>query len=503
MQRKFLFFITGLAFIFSINTGCTKIDTTLLGADLLPAVDNILTFADTLTINGSREINVDTTKLNRSETHVLGAITNDPIFGKTKADIFLQLKPLFFPYFFGNVMDTINTASKPSTHFDSAFLCLSYTGFYGDSTKPQQFKVYQLDENTNNFVDTAAYLFSYKPDKPYLGNLIGQTTIYQPDLKNFIYFKNSKKDSITKQIRIKLNNAFLQSFASKDSGLNKPNNAFYNDSSFLKKYKGFAVVADGGNGSNGLFYVSLTDAKTRLEIHYVATNAGKLDTAFSSFPLALGSLSTVTASANANAITRDTSSSEFPTAPSSNALYIQSAPGSAISLSIPALSTLSNRIVHRAEIILEQIPGTVGNTVFTAPQYLYLDLIDETGSVKKYKPIYYDLSPNSPYFPDNTTSSTFFPAAGIDYGYFGGFLRNTTDALGTRSFYSFNVTRYVQNLVTKKDINYKFRVYAPYNLNYNGYNLIYKNNLAFGRVKIGNGNNANYRLRMRIVYSKL
>ena len=503
MQRKFLFFITSFAFIFYINTGCTKIDTTLLGADLLPAVDNISTFADTLTIIGSRGVNIDTTKLNRSETHVLGAITNDPIFGKTKADIFLQLKPSFFPYFFGNVLDTINPMQKASTHFDSAFLCLSYTGFYGDSTKAQQFKVYQLDENTGNFVDTAAYMLSFKPDKPYLGNLIGQATIYQPDLKNFIYFNNSKKDSVTKQIRIKLSNAFLQSFATRDSGFNKPNNAFYNDTTFLNKYKGFAVVSNNGNGANGLFYVKLTDAATRLEVHYVASNAGKLDTAFSSFPLSLGSLSTLSASANANAITRDTASSEFTTAPNPNALYIQSAPGSAINLSIPALSTLTNRIIHRAEIILEQIPGTFGNDIFAAPQYLYLDLIDDTSAIKKYKPIYYDLSPNAPYYPDNTTSSSFFPAAGIDYSYFGGFLRNTTDALGTRSFYSFNVTRYVQNVITKGGINYKMRVYAPYNLNYNGYNLTYKNNLAFGRVKIGNGNNANYKLRMRIVYSKL
>ena len=78
-----------------------------------------------------------------------------------------------------------------------------------------------------------------------------------------------------------------------------------------------------------------------------------------------------------------------------------------------------------------------------------------------------------------------------------------TDGLGTRSFYNFNLTRYVQNLVTKGGISYNFRLYAPYNLYYYGYRLAYKNNLANGRVKIGNGSNAKYRLRIRIVYSKL
>jgi hypothetical protein len=72
------------------------------------------------------------------------------------------------------------------------------------------------------------------------------------------------------------------------------------------------------------------------------------------------------------------------TIPDPNALYIQSTPGSAIRLNIPDLATLSNRIIHRAEIFLEQIPGGAGNDVLGAPNYLYLDLVD-TGSTNKYK----------------------------------------------------------------------------------------------------------------------
>ena len=503
MHRKFLrLSLAGLAFFYFFNLGCTKIESTELGADLLPAVDNVSTFADTFYINASREENIDTTRLVRSDTHVIGSINNDPVFGKTKANVFLELKPSFFPYYFGNARDTINSALNASTHYDSVFLCLSYSGFYGDTTKPQHIKVYQLNENTSNFIDTISYLLNYQPDQPYLSNLLGEATVYQPDLKNYTYLKNSKKDSVTRQIRIKLSSAFLASLVSQDSAKDKPNNLFYSDSVFKQKYKGFAVVTDGGNDANGIFYVSLTDAKTRLEVHYVAGNANKLDTAFSSLPLSIGTYSSVTASATANYLARDTSSSLFPNAPDPKALYIQSAPGSAISFKIPQLATLTNRIIHRAEIFLEQVPGSPMDDVLSTPQYLYLDLID-TGSIKKYKPVYFDLSPGDPYYPDVSTPYLFFPSQGIDFNYYGGFQRTTTDALGTRSYYTFNLTRYIQNLVTRHETNYAFRVYAPFNLNYYGYKLTYKNNLAFGRVKIGNGNNSNFRLRMRIVYSKI
>ena len=501
MQIKPLrFYIATLAIFSFCNWSCTKIDSTVLGADLIPAVDNVLTFADTLFIDASREQNVDTTRISRSETHVLGNINNDPVFGKTKANIFLQLKPSFFPFYFGASKDTINPVKYPSTHFDSVFLCLSYTGFYGDTTKPQRLRVYRLDENTTNFADTVSHMLSFLPDKPYLANLLGEGVINQPDLKNYTFLKTSKKDSVTRQIRIKLSNTFLASLVSGDSTGAGPNNFYYNDSTFKNKFKGFAITAQGGSDANGLFYINLKDAATRLEVHYVAQNNNKLDTAFSSFPLSTGVLASVTASANANSIVRDTSSAEFPGAPDPAALYIQSAPGSAISLSIPALSNLSNRIVHRAEIILEQVPGSANDNVLTPPQYLYLDIID-TGATKKYKPLYYDLSPNAFYNPDLTSS--FFPSAGVDVAYYGGFMRNVTDASGTRSFYNFNLTRYVLNLVTNHTTNYKFRVYAPYNLNYYGFTLTYKNNLAYGRVKVGKGTNPKSRLRMRIVYSKI
>ena len=98
-----------------------KIDTTNLGSDLLPAVDNVNTFADTFYINPcKRTICMILPMSANSDDHVLGSINNDPFFGKTTANIYLQLKPSFFPYYLG-----IPKIRYPLVGIDSVVFALS------------------------------------------------------------------------------------------------------------------------------------------------------------------------------------------------------------------------------------------------------------------------------------------------------------------------------------------------------------------------------------------
>jgi len=187
-------------------------------------------------------------------------------------------------------------------------------------------------------------------------------------------------------------------------------------------------------------------------------------------------------------------------------LYLQTGPGTFATLKIPQLNNFPNSIIHKAEIIVEQIPASTPalaalDRALTPPQYLYIDLLDTVLPIR-YKPIYFDLNPTVPYNPDN--SLFFLPSGGIDFGYFGGFIQRKNDALGNSIFYySFNVSRYVQNMVTNRTNNYTLRLYAPYNLNYYNTVIPFNNNLANGRVKVGSGSNVNYKLRLRIIYSKI
>ncbi len=511
MQKKLPGFraIAIHCFILLTFFSCTKIDSTTLGGNLIPAVDNVNTFDTLLTINATQGEFNDTTRLLTTEHHLIGSITADPIFGQTQASVFLELKPTFFPYYFGNPKDTIDNTLAPGTGFDSAVLCLSYKGFYGDTTKAQRLSVHQISNSTTNFTNDTSYFLNYQPNAP-LGPSIGEAFITAQDLK-YRLLLNTKKDSVNFQIRIKLNDDYFRNtlLANLDtSAAGSGNNIYRNDSIFKSIIKGFAVVSNQLPGSNGLFYVSLTDALTRLEIHYRKKNNNKIDTAFSTFNFITSSLfGNVSTSAHANNITRDrsTGSPEYPNAPDANALYLQSVPGTYASLSIPALSALNNRIIHRAEIIAEQIPGNASvDNVLLPPPFLYIDLKD-TGATNRYKTIYHDLNPNVFYDPDNASFP--YPSQGISLPYFGGYRQWKKDAFGnTIAYYNFNVSRYVQSRVTKGGTNFDMRLYVPFVLYYYNRAIVFPGGdflLSNGRVKIGNGNNADYRLRMRIVYSKI
>ena len=99
-------------------------------------------------------------------------------------------------------------------------------------------------------------------------------------------------------------------------------------------------------------------------------------------------------------------------------------------------------------------------------------------------------------------------ASQINFQYFGGYRRTKKDPLTGLDikYYNFNISRYVQQIVTDHTKSYDLRVYAPFNFNYPQYSttfIPFGNNIAFGRVKIGSGANPNYKMRLRIVYSKL
>jgi len=500
--QKRILSIAATAFIFSlIIVGCSKLDTTDIGSDLLPVVDNVNTFELVLPVNTSQGIfNPDTTKIAYTDDHVLGKINNDPLFGTTKADVYVQFKPTFYPYYFGNAGDTINPAFDSRTGFDSVVLCLSYKGFWGDSTIPVQLQVKEVQNNVgNNGLWDSVNIskpINYTPATG--GNAIGTANIDITGLGNYIIYSNHK-DSVKNQIRIKLSTAFANALFARDTNA-LGNNSFRSDSLFRAFNNGLAIIASGGG--NGLMYTNLTDSSSRLEIHYRRKNGGVIDTTFSSFKISTIS-SSIATSASVNNIVRNRAG--FPASnPSTDEIYLQTTPGSFANLKIPALDTLSNRIIHRAEIIIEQIPyDPQSDAYFSPPAFLYIDLKD-TGTTDKWKPIYFDLNPNVGYNPDDKYN--LFPNGGTDYAYYGGFVRSKTDFLSNPiKFYNFNITRYVQQIITKKTNNYLLRLFAPYDINYPQYSAIvpYGNRLANGRVKVGSGTNANYRMRLRLVYSKI
>ncbi|MGG9972301.1 DUF4270 family protein [Ferruginibacter sp. SUN002] len=509
MQRNFLALLISSVIFLSIGiTGCTKVDTTSIGSDLIPNVDNIHTFDTTLDITTTQGLFTDdSTRVARTANHIVGNINYDPLFGKTTANLFLELKPSFFPYYFGNAGDTIT--GNPNVGIDSIVLCLSYKGLYGDSTLPQTFELYQMDNGVTNFVDSS-YKLNFQPNV-LSSKKIGETTFDPRAARNFTFLANHT-DSVQNQIRIKISSTYATTFINelfgRDSTATAGNNAFYSDSAFKKFYKGFEIRSTSTTG-NALYYVSLTDATTRLEVHYRKRRNNNVDTVYSSFPVSYLSGTGVSLAAHANYLQRDRSGTDISNwTSSSDALYIQSTPGSYANFEIPGLTGFPKCIIHRAELIVEQVPTTgpqgLLDDILISPSYLYVDLAP-TGTSTVFKPLYYDLAPTSSYDPDNSTLGYFLPSNGIDFSYFGGYARTRFDVLSGKNitYYNFNLSRYVQNMIVKSTENYKLRLYAPFSTDYYGYIYPFNNSLAYGRVKIGSDKNPNYKPRLRIIYSKI
>ena len=502
MQKRLFPIVTTAIIIFTIFAwSCTKLDITDLGSDLLPAVDNINTFDTVLTINSAQGFFNDSQYIGKYDDYAVGSISNDPLFGLTKASIFMQLKPKFYPFYFGNAGDTINT---PDVGVDSVILCLKYKGFWGDSSMPVHLEVREVNDvhfrDSVNVQNTTAV----KPNV--MGAILATKDVDVKTLGNYIKI-NRGRDSVNNQIRIKLPATFAATLFNRDSTtVNATNNAFYSDSAYRILYNGIAII--GGGGGNGLIYASLNDTATRLEIHYRKKNRGVYDTTYSSFILQpVLSPSAIIPVSNTSDYIQRTRAGYPVSSPGAGEHYIQTAPGTFVSLNIPGLPGLSNRIVHRAEIIVQQIPtDPVVDARFSAPNFLYLDLKDTVLTSNLWKPLYFDLNNSQAYDPDYKNSLDYLPTT-IDFQYFGGYKRNKPDGLGNQiQFYNFNVTKYVQQIVTNHAKSYDLRVYAPFYLSYPQYAAIpraFSNNIAFGRVRVGSGSNANYTLKMRIVYSKI
>lgn len=498
VQKRILFIaFTAVALFSFFNWNCTKLDTTTIGSDLLPAVDNVHTFADTLFVNAQQRDFNDTSIITYLDNQVLGNINNDPLFGKTTANMFLQLKPSSFPFSFGN------PDSLAGYGLDSVVLCLSYKYFWGDSTMPQKLQVFEVTDT--RFRDSANKNWDVNT-QPNTGASI--SPVKNIDIRRLgDYMKYAwRSDSVNNQIRIKLDASYASTLFNSDSASSGPgNHAFYNDSLYRNSFLGIAIKGVGTGPENALLYINVADTNTKLEVHYRIRNAGHIDTTYRSFKF---STAFPYPSSSANYVMHDRAGS--PSAfPPSTEIYLQAQPGTYASLVFPELTGYSNRIIHRAELLMEEIPDNpYYDTAFSAPNFLYMDLkVPGSATPALYKPLYIDLNTNAAYDPDFIKAGySFYPTGGVDFVYFGGYLRRKSTSGGDVNYYNLNITRYVQQMVTNQNTNYEMRLMAPFSFHYPQYSLEYinyNNSPAYGRIKLGSGTHPLHRMRLRIIYSKL
>jgi hypothetical protein len=491
--------VFGIIMAVSFLTACTKLSNTDIGGGLIPPIDGIITKDTTFDIVTDLFENADTARVYKTDLQALGYL-NDPLFGTTRASLFFQVKPPFFPYQF--------PVPKDSIVLDSAVLILKVAGTFGDTTQPLIINVNEVGA-TPTFSGITDYPTFYPGfiTAP-LSTGVSLAPAYTLDLRRLPDSSNNRFSQSTFTVRVPLNRSVGQQFINFDT-----TNAYKSDSAFSNFFQGLAISTN--NSGNALLKISLADTNTRLALYYNykrrdTINNGR-DTAVTYFNFASFG------AGQANFIVRNRVGTPMQTALTNGTpdsiLYIQTTPGSFARLRInKGLTNLGNNIIHRAEIVMQGVQDN-NNTLddkLTPPRYLLLSSWDSSHpSPIPVKGILRNV-PND-YIIDLQQGIP-------NIAQFGGFLLRRTEGTATNvPTYIFNITRYVQGIVTRKDSLTDLRLYAPSNDSMS-YAPPYPNNLtrgtirlspiagndaADGRVRIGGGNHSRFRMRLRVIYSKL
>lgn len=210
-----------LIVFFSLASACKKVDSEVIGKDILPNGDNIvLTETDTFELVTYTQKD-DSVRTDERPVSPLGKM-NDPVFGVTTTSIFAQFR---LPE---------NNLDFSAVTIDSVVLSLRYqnkTSYCGNLSSTQTIKVYELSESLRT--DSLYYSTSWANFDPQeLGSWTGQMNL--TDSVTVLQGSAVKKQPA--QLRVHITNpAFITKL--KNAGAN-----FATTEAFLQYLKGVAVV---------------------------------------------------------------------------------------------------------------------------------------------------------------------------------------------------------------------------------------------------------------------
>jgi hypothetical protein len=480
--------ISTILFIGFLFSACTRIGTTEMGLGLLPSMDSFNTKDTILDVETETVDRPDSLRIYGGDDQVVGITNNDPLFGSTTANMYFQLKPTFFPYF--------TRGSRDSVVVDSAVLILAYRGFYGDSSKPVVLNLKRISGNTPLNLDT-----SVASNYPEAYNIQTDATMANPVSLDFARVHDSiynRFEAAKDEIRIPLNKTFTDLFI---KGYDSTT-AYKTDTTLRQYFPGFALSASTAGNTNVLVRINLLDTNTKLALYYrtnSTTTTGVRDTIVDYFKFTLYS------NGYANFVKRNRTGSEaarhFGVA-KDTLVYVQTSPGTLVKIKVPGLKTFANKIIHRAELIAEQVPGNIQQDAqFTAPNYLFLGAYDSASKVIR----------NVPNDYQGTVNTTQFDRFG------GRRIYKSIQGFDNVASYNFDISRYMQGIVSRKDTIFDLRLFAPVNDSIK-YVPAYPNNLqagtdyltsslgnqaAMGRVRLGGGKHSKFKMRLHVYYSDL
>ena len=442
-----------------------------VGLDVDPNIALNSSLIDTNTVI-TKLMKQDSVLANFTTTSAL-AFFKDPIFGTTTSNIAVGL-----------ILPATKLSFGTNSVLDSAVLVLPFVGFYGDSLNTNyNAEVRQLNEILYN-VNAKTY---FNTKKWNVNNTIVGSKNFAPKYRDSIFLQDiivGKKDSIKKvpaQLRIRLDRNFITNLILKADSANLSTNTAFNN--LIKGlYISLNKTSTTNNGGVFIFNTGNSNA-AKLDLFYKKTSTtGSIDTLNSSLAIQGGdagyAVSEVTWDFNGTAVQTELQSNNK----SSTNLYFKGLSGTQVKVDFPYLQKLkalgTNISINRAELILKVVNGT------------------ET----PYKPISrlrifrWDIAERILPIPDEIPGEP----RSLPYNY--GIYNKTNKT------YTFNITGYVQDLLSGRTKNYGTFITS---VDFTGIKRVNPTLTGFttgleqpGRTVIG-GTNASFKTQLKIYYTDL
>lgn len=390
-------------------------NTSTIGLEIDPASAVKGTLVDTVTIS-SRTLLDETTTTYGLTRHPLGFL-NDPVYGTTESSMAMAVNLPSDAYEFGK-----------EAVLDSAILVLSYGGeFYGDSTANYNFQVHQLSSNIMN-ATSLQYNATFPHESTLLGSKAGRIFPTTPfKVTDVVVGAADTLKTVTPQVRIKLDNSFVQ-----NNILGLSEATLKTNTKFRDAFKGLSVQVDKStlNGTGGLMFFDFAGTNSALVLYYKKQNettTTNRDTVSVNFPINNNS------GFIAASIKHDYTGTPIQTQlnnPNQQyaVTYLQPLVGLRNKISFPYLAKFAanagKMVVNKAELVIDLSAGSDIKPFYAAPR------------LTLYR---YDIAEKREAVSDN---------GNFEEAVFGGYF----DSVKRR--YVFSVTTYIQDLITGKTKDY-------------------------------------------------
>lgn len=386
-EKRFMNKAIILILLITIFTSCTSdftADKYVVGEEYLQNQNGVI-MVDTMTVNVST-VNLDSLITNSQERILVGNYS-DPIFGKLKAQSYLELIASNYK---------LNTSSTDYTNYvyDSIAVILRYDNYhYGDTLQNQTISIHKLTEKVKyNGEETAFYNTS---TLNYDTQSIGTIT-YKP--------QPNKKDSIYVPLSDALGLELFQKLKTQDVA---------NESDFINYFKGLTIKSIGENSSSVIGFSVGSSAGSVLRLYYSDNDETDEQSLYKDFYVGYTEKQFNNISLDRTATTIENLASgtaSYSSNLTENQAYVQSGSGIVLRLDFPNIKQLYNisglGTIVDAQLLLRPIKNTFSQpyglrdslSVFVANRYNVISdvLYDYNGSQ-----VYALLNGNSDEFHEN------------------------------------------------------------------------------------------------------